>query len=690
MKARDPRWAHFANAAVQDQPANPDSAGPLRGARTSTWLRGAGRSLAVMGRKQGDVGPARRVDIRLLPAVVATWVGAAVAIGRPWPFAAAGTVLCLIVGLAAVLVLWHGRLRSRAVPRGALWTDSGDTRTGEIGESETGQDETGECATGQCGTSGDEARQYKTAHSATGAGETDPAPAVAICVASDRAHSSNTASNGTGAGAGAAVRTVAASALTVLTAAVCLGMVLLAVALGQRAAANQPLAKAIARGEELALTLQVGSTPRPVDSPGGTAQVTFDAVVLEATARGSRLAGHVDVRVVAGQQWAGIPQGGTVSTAGTVAPAEPSDSVSGYLRPATAPLDVRPPRGFGPETFRTAWSDAARGVWARTSPDAAALLPGMVMGDRSHVDLTLNQAMKTAGLTHLTAVSGENCTLVLAALMLVLRSVHTPRVIAGAVAVLGLAVFVAIVGPDPSVLRAAVMGAIGCAAILGGRPKRVGALLSISIVVLLVGDPWLALDYAFILSVLATLGLHLVGRRLTLWLGLRLPAWLAQAVAIPAAAQLFCAPVIVLLQARLTPYTVPANVLAAPVVALVTTVGTLGLAVAPLLPALAGICAASSGLGAWWVAAIARWCSALPAASLPWPSGAKGATLMALFNAGVLAALLGLAEWKKVSKGIHRFQARLPPRWRPLLGFGSFTACMALGAGLWTAAMQGQ
>lgn len=40
-------------------------------------------------------------------------------------------------------------------------------------------------------------------------------------------------------------------------------------------------------------------------------------------------------------------------------------------------------------------------------PDAAGLLPGMTYGDRSGLDTGLEEAMKVTGLTHLTAVSGD-------------------------------------------------------------------------------------------------------------------------------------------------------------------------------------------------------------------------------------------------------------------------------------------
>ncbi|WP_160318898.1 ComEC/Rec2 family competence protein [Arthrobacter sp. ERGS1:01] len=467
-----------------------------------------------------------------------------------------------------------------------------------------------------------------------------------------------------------------------------LATVLLSVGVRQFVSANQPLARAVAEGEELSLTLQLTSSPRPLETAQGPRQFIFDAVVRTATAHGRQMSGRLAIRVVAGAAWEHVPEGATATTAGKIVPAGLREKVAGYLRPATAPQQVHG-GGSWAQPIRAAWVSSSHRVWGQLSKDTAGLLPGMVMGDRSGVAPPLAQAMKTVGLTHLTAVSGENCSLVLAAVLLMLRSARVHRVLAGGLAVLGLLGFVAVVGPDPSVLRAAVMGGLGALAMVGGRPGRVGALLSISIVVLLVEDPWLAVDYAFTLSVLATLGLHVLGRRCAQWLGAWMPAWLAQAVAIPLAAQLFCAPVIVLLQARFTPYTIPANMAAAPLVALVTTVGTLGMVVATVVPFLADVCAGISGVGAWWVGTVAQWMSALPAASLPWPAGPAGMVLMALMNSAVVAFLLAVVERRRARALLRDARARLPRRWRFLTEFGVLTAVATLAAGLWTAAMVG-
>lgn len=480
-----------------------------------------------------------------------------------------------------------------------------------------------------------------------------------------------------------------ALAVLVVVCALSAGLVVLAAALQTRAHTESPLGQAIGTGEDLKLTLKIDAVPRLLTGSGEGRRYLVEATVVAARAGGVVFGGKLAVRVMADARWAAVPEGGVVTTAGRINPADPYDGVAGYLRPATAPLYVQPAQPGGVTGLRSSWRDAVKGVWAVSSPDTAGLLTGMVMGDRSGISPGLQTDMKAVGLTHLTAVSGANCTLVMAGLLLALRGLRLPRAPASFISVLGLIGFVAVVGPDPSVLRAALMGAIGALAMLSGRPKRVGALLALSIVLLLLMDPWLALDFAFILSVLATLGLHLVGRRCAGWLSRWLPLWLAQAVAIPVAAQLFCAPVIVMLQPQLSLFAVPANLAAAPVVALVTVAGTIGLVLAASFPWVATGCAAVAGLGAWWVGVIARWMAQLPGALLPWPDGPGGVALMVLLNALLLGGLAVLADPQRASELLQNMRAHLPPSLRFLTSFPGLTTMAASVLALFTWMLNG-
>jgi competence protein ComEC len=209
-----------------------------------------------------------------------------------------------------------------------------------------------------------------------------------------------------------------------------------------------------------------------------------------------------------------------------------------------------------------------------------------------------------------------------------------------AVALSGLALFVVMVGPDASVLRAALMGSIALASLAGGRPGRGLSFLCLAVIGLLLFDPGLGTSFGFLLSVVATLGIIVLGQRMVDWTPAIIPRWVAAAVAVPLSAQLLCGPVIVLLQPQFSTYSLLANVLAAPLVAPVTLLGTAAVPLTVVAPGAATVLIAVAGTFCGGVAGTARLMAGLPGASLPWPEAVFGLATMAVLSGLNLAMVL--------------------------------------------------
>lgn len=141
------------------------------------------------------------------------------------------------------------------------------------------------------------------------------------------------------------------------------------------------------------------------------------------------------------------------------------------------------------------------------SADAGAVLRGLTIGDTTGFSDELTDRFRRAGLGHLVAVSGSNVAIVIGAVLLVMaRAGLWVRLTAAALA---LSVYVVIVGPEPSVLRAAAMGAIVLLALIyGERPNTLDAL-AVAVLVVLLAQPHLLLSVGLHLSVAATLGIVL-------------------------------------------------------------------------------------------------------------------------------------------------------------------------------------
>ncbi|GEO95507.1 ComEC/Rec2 family competence protein [Kocuria turfanensis] len=429
---------------------------------------------------------------------------------------------------------------------------------------------------------------------------------------------------------------------SVALSALAMAAVLLSASADRHGSTSGALGEALAGGGRLVVTADVAEGPRPWTAPAAgpagkdRAGVVLELALHELTHRGRTGPAEATVTVFAdGPAWSALTPGRRI-TAVLVATGEPVPGPV-TLR-AAAPPTVLP---AAPPTAR----DRVRGRFllstAELGPDAAGLLPGMTFGERSALGRELEQAMRDTGLTHLTAVSGANCALVTALAghaALALGARRRSCLLTGLGA---LAAFVLLVGPDPSVLRAATMGGLAALGLLTGRTAVSLATLSGAVLVLVVLHPALAAEYGFVLSVLATAGIVVTARPLTRWLGRWMPDALALTVAVPATAQLWCAPVLVLLQPAVPVYALAANVVAAPVVPAVTVCGLAGLLVlhlpagdtAALVPLTVG------GWGTQLIAGTARTLAAAPGALVPWPAGAPGAVLMAAASAAAVGAV---------------------------------------------------
>ncbi|WP_243719841.1 ComEC/Rec2 family competence protein [Actinomadura sp. KC06] len=280
-----------------------------------------------------------------------------------------------------------------------------------------------------------------------------------------------------------------------------------------------------------------------------------------------------------------------------------------------------------------------RAASSRLPPDQRGVLPGMVVGDTSLLDPALADDFRAAGLTHLLVVSGANLAIVIGAVLGLCRLAGLGRRRAPPVAVFAVLAFIVVARPEPSVLRAAVMGLIGMLALFTGRQRQGVPALAAAVLLLVLIDPGLARSYGFALSVLATAGLLVLAPPWRERLARRLPGPLADALAVAAAAQLAVAPVLVMLSGEVGVVSVFANLLAAPAVAPATLLGALAAATAPLSLPLAQLIVWPAGLAVGWIIRVARTAAALPYATIPWTTGGLGAATL-LLSAGVAVLIL--------------------------------------------------
>jgi competence protein ComEC len=223
-----------------------------------------------------------------------------------------------------------------------------------------------------------------------------------------------------------------------------------------------------------------------------------------------------------------------------------------------------------------------RAVSVRVGGASGALIPGLVLGDTSLETHTFVNDMLLSGLTHLTAVSGENFAIIAAFMLWLLQWVFSNLRVRLIICALVLVGFIFLVRPSPSVLRASVMVSVLLIAKARGVRSSAMAALGLAISLLILMDPFEATDPGFALSVAATAGILLLFEPVAGWLQ-RFVRYrrLAELLAISISANLICTPLTIAISGQFSIMSLPSNFLVEPVVAPITIVGFLAALIAP-------------------------------------------------------------------------------------------------------------
>ena len=351
--------------------------------------------------------------------------------------------------------------------------------------------------------------------------------------------------------------------------------------------------------------------------------------------------------------------------------------------------------------------------------ESAALVLGTAYGDDSLMSSTAREEYKLSGLSHITAVSGANIAIVflgayrlvlavrpyrLASAYLLFRSwmqwlrgrgtgssrrpaqpqqptppnahalpplvhrlstlaiPHRVMVLCGVAAVLAYAM---LLDSEGSVIRSLAMGLLGAYAMLRGSGRQSLAALQTTVLMCLLAAPHLAVDMGFALSVTATSALILLGPPLIRLLMRVMPVFCAEMLAAPIVASLWCTPLILVMSGKVPLYSVPANLIAAPLAPLSMLAGLAALGFMLLgLPALADVCLRAGGLAAQGIEWAAH--TAAHAPGNPWE---PGSSVPAVVCSALCVLALSIALWwvdaRRYRVVTHRQYLRVVPHTAP-------------------------
>jgi competence protein ComEC len=256
-------------------------------------------------------------------------------------------------------------------------------------------------------------------------------------------------------------------------------------------------------------------------------------------------------------------------------------------------------------------SAQVRWIDVPVGPLVAAMALG---GDVVDLPFDLKDDFVRVGLAHALAASGFQVSLIVSGIIAVTRRWLSRNWQFG-LAMAGIGIFVLMAGPQPSVLRAAVMGTAVAIGLLTSRQIRPLQSILLAAVLLLVINPLWVWDVGFQLSFLATLGLVVsatpIQKKLD-WL----PPTIGELVSVPLAATIWTLPIQMWTFKVLPIYALPANVLTSPLVTIISIGGMISAAIGAIIPPVGSAIAWILFYPTQLLIALVQWFSQLPGSNM--------------------------------------------------------------------------
>jgi competence protein ComEC len=288
-------------------------------------------------------------------------------------------------------------------------------------------------------------------------------------------------------------------------------------------------------------------------------------------------------------------------------------------------------------------TDVALGYGLR--PREAAVVRGMVLGDRSLMPEELEKSFQRSGITHVLAISGQHVVILAGVIYFSIRLFAIAPHIRAGVTIGLIWLYILIAGAPPSAIRAGVVATFVLGAPLLGRQVSPLHFMSTMLALVLSYNPQLLYSTGFQLSVAAVFGILLLTRPLKSLVERSLlrplkrpPAQLSNLISVSLAAQLATSPIVAATFEQVSVVGVFTNLVAVPLSGPILILGLLGSLAGNILPSLAYPLNASNGFLVTILIQTAQGASSLPFASVTTP----GVTLLlvGLFYAGCVPPIL--------------------------------------------------
>ena len=204
----------------------------------------------------------------------------------------------------------------------------------------------------------------------------------------------------------------------------------------------------------------------------------------------------------------------------------------------------------------------------------ANLLLGILIGERDNIQEDIIESFRTANLSHILAVSGAHTSYIILGITYLISKSKTPKRIGYIITIINLLIFIIITGASYSVVRACIMAIVVIGAKICYRKENFFTSICISLIIILIQNPFAINDIGLKLSFMGTAGIVIFNKSITnFFIKLKIKQKIAEALSVTFSAQLMIMPITILNFNTISLTFFISNILASPLLGIIIIFG---------------------------------------------------------------------------------------------------------------------
>lgn len=194
----------------------------------------------------------------------------------------------------------------------------------------------------------------------------------------------------------------------------------------------------------------------------------------------------------------------------------------------------------------------------------SSLLIGILIGERQYISEDITENFSKSSLSHILAISGSHISYIIIGITFILTKSRTSKKGMYIITILSLIFFIFITNFSSSVIRACIMGIIVLFAKIVYRKPDILTSISVSLLIILIDNPFTIKDIGLQLSYLGTIGIVYLNKPIANFLEKYMKKKIAKILAITISAQIMVLPVTVINFNNISTVFIISNIIAAP------------------------------------------------------------------------------------------------------------------------------